>query len=72
MSVLLEKTKPMYVQKCITLSATTEPEDDDVHHRMNLSSATFSSLWPDHHLPVALKLWLYCAAVCSYALKLGI
>ena len=40
----------------------------DVHHRMNIAQATFSSLsriWPDHRLPIALKLRLYCSAVCS-------
>ena len=35
---------------------------------MNLATTTFSSLshiWPDHRLPIALKLRLYCAAICS-------
>ena len=43
-------------------------DDADVHHRMNLATTTFSSLshiWPDHRLPIALKLRLYCAAICS-------
>ena len=43
-------------------------DDADVHHRMNLATTTFSSLshiWPDRRLPIALKLRLYCAAICS-------
>ena len=43
-------------------------DDTDVKHRMEIAHATFSSLshvWPDHRLPINLRLRLYCAAVCS-------
>ena len=47
----------------------SDGEDDiDVKHRMDIAQATFASLshiWPDHRLPLALRLRLYSAAICS-------
>ena len=40
----------------------------DVKHRMDIAQATFTSLshiWSDHRLPIALRLRLYGAAICS-------
>ena len=43
-------------------------DEADVKHRMDIAQAIFSKLWhiwTDHRLPVALKLRLYCAGICS-------
>ena len=43
-------------------------DNSDIKHRMNIAQATFTSLshiWPDHRLPLQLKIRLYVAAVCS-------